>query len=577
MHNAPDCGRMRHEASPRQCHFLAIYTNWSPRQPDDWYLTKGEDCAVALLRGARWNDLTCAAKMPYICERPILSSAVGQCPAKWSKNPSTGTCIQMGGQPKRWQAARAECKKRGGDLVTIVDDYMNTFVNKIRKESVDEISWIGLNKMPSGGNFSWSNENQQVKYTKWAAKNSGKNSKVKNCVVTGVNDVGEWAALKCAERRDFICERQPVCPLVDGICPSGWIKSPDSCIKFYDQERTWTDAREVCKKDDADLVTILDECMSKMIEENGYINTSVQKGGIPGVSGCLEHATMVWEAIQRAKSEKLNLDVVWPDLANAYGSVPHEMIQLSLRMYHVLEVIQVMPDDYLSEFCMRFSTNDYRTNWINLEVGIAMGCTISPILFVMAMEVILKAAEGSAGPASLGGGCSMPPLKAFMDDTTIICSKEDETRRMLTRLYVLMSWCRMEFKPKKSRSLSIRKGNVDEAMTFTVAEQQIPTVSQEPVKSLGRWYDSSIKDTRRGAETLDLASESLLAINKCGLQGKFKIWCLQFMLIPKLLWPLLVYDICSTTVETIGAKINKYTTKRLGVPPGLSEVAMYCR
>ncbi|GFN78420.1 reverse transcriptase [Plakobranchus ocellatus] len=161
-----------------------------------------------------------------------------------------------------------------------------------------------------------------------------------------------------------------------------------------------------------------------------------------------------------------------------------------------------------------------------------------------------------------------------MDDTTIICSKEDETRRMLTRLDDLMSRCRMEFKPKKSRSLSIRRGKVNEATTFTVAEQQIPTISQEPVKSLGRWYDSSMKDTRQGAETLDLASESLLAINKCGLQGKFKIWCLQFMLIPKLLWPLLVYDICSSTVEAIEAKINKYTRKWLGVPPGLSDVAI---
>ncbi|GFO00759.1 reverse transcriptase [Plakobranchus ocellatus] len=317
--------------------------------------------------------------------------------------------------------------------------------------------------------------------------------------------------------------------------------------------------------------------LTKYVTENAYINTSVQKGGIPGISGCLEHATMIWEAIQRAKSEKLNLDVIWLDLANAYGSVPHEMIQLALRMYHVPEVIQVMLDDYFSGFRMRFSTNNYTTSWINLEVGIAMGCTIPPILFVMAMEVILKAAEGSAGPANLGGGCSMPPLKAFMDDTTIICSKEDETRRMLTRLDDLMSWCRMEFKPKRSRSLSIRRGKVDEATTFTVAEQQIPTVSQEPVKSLGRWYDSSMKDTRRGAETLELASESLLAINKCGLQGKFKIWCLQFMLIPKLLWPLLVYDICSSTVEAIEAKINKYTRKWLGVPPGLSNVAMYCR
>ncbi|GFN88527.1 reverse transcriptase [Plakobranchus ocellatus] len=204
------------------------------------------------------------------------------------------------------------------------------------------------------------------------------------------------------------------------------------------------------------VFSIMASRLTKYLTENGYINSSVKKGGIPGVSGCLEHATMIWEAIQRVKSKKLNLNVVLLDLANSYGSVPHEMIQLALRMYHVPEVIQVMLDDYFSGFRMRFSTNGYTTNWINVEVGIAMGCTISPILFVMAMEIIFKAAEGSAGPANLGGGCSMPPLKAFMDGTTIICSKEDETRRMLTHLDVLMSWCRMEFKPKKSRSLSIR-------------------------------------------------------------------------------------------------------------------------
>ena len=77
--------------------------------------------------------------------------------------------------------------------------------------------------------------------------------------------------------------------------------------------------------------------LTKYLTENGYINTSVQKGGIPGVSGCLENATMIWEAIQRAKSEKLNLNVIWLDLANAYGSVPHQMIQLALRMYQSIK------------------------------------------------------------------------------------------------------------------------------------------------------------------------------------------------------------------------------------------------
>ncbi|KAK3767772.1 hypothetical protein RRG08_044905 [Elysia crispata] len=76
----------------------------------------------------------------------------------------------------------------------------------------------------------------------------------------------------------------------------------------------------------------------------------------------------------------------------------------------------------------------------------------------------------------------------------------------------------MKFKPKKSRSLSVRKGKIDATTIFTVASQHISTVSQEPVKSLGRWYDSSMKDTKRGLETVELATEGLLAINRCGLQ-----------------------------------------------------------
>ena len=90
----------------------------------------------------------------------------------------------------------------------------------------------------------------------------------------------------------------------------------------------------------------------------------------------------------------------------------------------------------------------------------------------------------------------------------------------------------MNFKPKKSRGLSVRNGKINAASTFIIANKQIPTVNEEPVKSLSRWYDSSTKDTKRGQETVELATEGLLVINRCGLQGKFKVRCIQFMLIP---------------------------------------------
>ena len=43
---------------------------------------------------------------------------------------------------------------------------------------------------------------------------------------------------------------------------------------------------------------------------------------------------------------------------------------------------------------MHFSTTKYTTKWQELEVGIPMGCVISSLLFVMAMEVIICGTKG---------------------------------------------------------------------------------------------------------------------------------------------------------------------------------------
>ena len=61
------------------------------------------------------------------------------------------------------------------------------------------------------------------------------------------------------------------------------------------------------------------------------MDLSVQKGGIIGVSACKQHATMLSEATQTINTEKKD-HVMWLDLANAYASALHKMIQLALEM-----------------------------------------------------------------------------------------------------------------------------------------------------------------------------------------------------------------------------------------------------
>ena len=83
--------------------------------------------------------------------------------------------------------------------------------------------------------------------------------------------------------------------------------------------------------------SVLARRMTSYMTENSYVDTSVQKGGVPGFSGCVEHTSVISQLIQEAKVNKKDLTVVWLDLANAYGTIPHTLIEESLKHYHIPE------------------------------------------------------------------------------------------------------------------------------------------------------------------------------------------------------------------------------------------------
>ncbi|KAJ3614744.1 hypothetical protein NHX12_018314 [Muraenolepis orangiensis] len=53
----------------------------------------------------------------------------------------------------------------------------------------------------------------------------------------------------------------------------------------------------------------------------------------------------------------------------------------------------------------------------------------------------------------------------------------------------------MRFKPAKSRSMVLRKGKVVDKFRFNIADTAIPSISEKPVKSLGKVFDCSLRDT----------------------------------------------------------------------------------
>lgn len=74
----------------------------------------------------------------------------------------------------------------------------------------------------------------------------------------------------------------------------------------------------------------------------------------------------------------------------------------------------------------------------------------------------------------------------------------------------------MEFKPSKSRNLVLKQGHFQ----FKIGKDVIPTVTEKPIKSLGRWYRAKLNDK---------------ALERSDLPWKYKAWGYQQGVLPSLL------------------------------------------
>lgn len=107
----------------------------------------------------------------------------------------------------------------------------------------------------------------------------------------------------------------------------------------------------------------------------------------PGCQG-LEHTNVVTQVLREARKNKGDLMVLWLDLANAYGSMPHKLVLEALERQHVPAAVRDLILDYYSNFSLRVSARSTTSEWHRLEVRIITGCTTSVILFTLAMNKI---------------------------------------------------------------------------------------------------------------------------------------------------------------------------------------------
>ena len=269
------------------------------------------------------------------------------------------------------------------------------------------------------------------------------------------------------------------------------------------------------------FTTLLRNRWLKYMVANRYLDPSLQKAFMPAVPGCTEHHLKLSSALADARSNHRLLVVCWLDLANAYGSVHHSLINFSLRHYHAppqfLSVVQTLYDGLSA----RVITADWETSDIPLQKGVYQGDPLSVVIFNTVMNTLL---DTMSLRVDLGYQFANSPrhvnILQYADDTCLLTNSPAACQFLLNITADWLQWSGRVAKIPKCQCLSLAASTgklVDPHLTLNRAS--IPFASG-PVRFLGMQVQVPRNEGAVREELLSRLQEMLTAIDVTPLTRK---------------------------------------------------------
>ena len=94
---------------------------------------------------------------------------------------------------------------------------------------------------------------------------------------------------------------------------------------------------------------------------------------------------------------------------------------------------------------------------------------------------------------------------------------------------------------------------------------------------MGKKYNQRLDDREQVEETMEEVKGMLKKVDRCKLPGKYKAWMLQHMLLPRVMWPLTIYNIPISKVILIQKMLTGKLKKWLGLPKSFATDCLYSR
>ena len=181
--------------------------------------------------------------------------------------------------------------------------------------------------------------------------------------------------------------------------------------------------------------------------------SDAQKGFL-AFDGCAEHNFLLRSIMTDSRRRKKDVLLTWLDLRDAFGSVPHQLMLLLMgRLGLSGTVLDVVRNIYShSTIAVRTGRESYMSA-IPQNRGVKQGCPLSPILFNIALEGLLRYLSASQAGYTIAG-YNINAL-AYADDVCVLATSKTDLQGILDRCKEFADWAGLVFNANKSSSLCL--------------------------------------------------------------------------------------------------------------------------
>lgn len=255
------------------------------------------------------------------------------------------------------------------------------------------------------------------------------------------------------------------------------------------------------------LLKIIQQRLQQVIDQE---LPDVQAGFRKG-RGTRDHIANIRWIIEKTREYQKDLYMCFIDYSKAFDCVEHDKLWVALRDLGVpVHLIKLIRSLYIDQEAMvRTLYGD--TDWFRIGKGVRQGCILSPFLFNLYAEVIMR--KLNLDSSNIGvkiGGRTINNLR-YADDTTLLAERQEDLINLILKI--------KDESEKMGLHLNIKKTKI---MTTAASGEVKIKINDEEIESVQDFIFLGSKIDRDGESTPEIKRR--IALGRTAMVGMNKIW-----------------------------------------------------